>query len=164
MNSGIIIPCKRTGQGRQMSSDNDSASLYFGLISNPKYQNSQLPPQFGCNHCGRAHLIIMTIMAMTLGKSSTSWCTGTSRNKQKILHPAVGTQAELVTSHLLDFFYNQHKKFGWVLDLGISCFRSTCQGHTSSVGLCCCLVLGIQWYWRCFRVFHPNSSCCSKRI
>lgn len=34
MNSGIIIPCKRTRQERQISSDNDSVSLYFGLWHN----------------------------------------------------------------------------------------------------------------------------------
>lgn len=35
-NSGIVTPCKGTGQGKQISSDNDSASLYFGFVTPPR--------------------------------------------------------------------------------------------------------------------------------
>ena len=101
----------------------------FWAYGTPKYQKNQLPPQFSCNHSGRTLLIIMTVTAMTLGKSSTSQCAGLSRSKQKISHPAVGAQSIGYISPL-GLPLPSTEKVTWVLELGIW-FRS--QGYTSSI-------------------------------
>lgn len=160
MNSGIVIPCKETEQGRQIPSDNDSASLYFGLMTPPRndkvsYHHSSVAITV------KGPIWLLWILQQWHWGSHAFWGAqgppGANRRFPTLLWAY--NQNWL---HLLSLLYDHHRKVRQVLDLDI-CLRSLRQDHTSSIDWWGCLIWGTHWYWRCPRIFHPTSSWCSER-
>lgn len=158
MNCDIVIPCKETEQERQIPSDNDSASLYFGLMTPPRTD------KVSYHHSSVAITVEGPIWLLWILQQwhwgSHTFCSAQGPPGAKRRFPTLLWAYNQNWLHLISLLCDHHREVKRVLDLDIW-FRSL--SHTSSIDWCSCLIRGTHWYWRCPRIFHATSSWCSER-
>lgn len=117
MNCGIVIPCKETEQERQIPSDNDSASLYFGLMTPPRTD------KVSYHHSSVAITMKGPIWLLWILQQwhwgSHAFCSAQGPPGAKRRFPTLLWAYNQNWLHLLSLLCDHHRKVRRVLDLDI---------------------------------------------